>query len=143
MATEIKAKYHAEIHVPVDGRDVRLNIFADTLAEIFHDLGAVTAQTDVDATSAARRELINAERKAGTLAAPDDRAVKPAQPPAAQSADSGWPDAAPVCEKCGTNDAMQLINFTDKKTGQPRQAWKCQACDTWHWPNGRGNGRGR
>jgi len=41
---------------------------------------------------------------------------------------------------CGTDEFMELISFTDKNTGKPRQAWKCQQCQKWHWSK---NGRGR
>ena len=47
----------------------------------------------------------------------------------------------PVCPNCGTNEAMELIEWTDKQTGKPRAEWKCQQCHKW-LPKPR-NGRGR
>jgi len=47
----------------------------------------------------------------------------------------------PVCKSCGTDEFMELISFSDKKTGKPRQAWKCQQCQNWHWNNKNGRGR--
>jgi len=41
---------------------------------------------------------------------------------------------------CGADEFMELISFSDKKTGKPTQAWKCQQCKKWYWnsENGRG-----
>jgi len=47
----------------------------------------------------------------------------------------------PICDTCGSSEFMELISFADKKTGQQRQAWKCQACNKWHWNNNDGRGR--
>ena len=41
----------------------------------------------------------------------------------------------PLCVNCGSTNT-ELIKWTDKETGQPRQAWKCQDCKQW-LPNGR------
>lgn len=45
------------------------------------------------------------------------------------------PADAPDCKTCGDNTHMQLVSFTDKTSGHPRTAWKCQHCGNWHWPN--------
>jgi ribosomal protein L40E len=38
---------------------------------------------------------------------------------------------APVCKKCGSSDDMELVSFT--KDGKPKDAWKCQKCNAWHY----------
>jgi|WetSurMetagenome_2_1015567.scaffolds.fasta_scaffold172681_1 hypothetical protein len=35
----------------------------------------------------------------------------------------------PVCPSCGQSDEVELISFN--KNGKPRQAFKCQACQSW------------
>ncbi len=113
-----KTRYHAEVKVNVEGHDARINCFADSLVEIFRDIGEVIAQFPPDWKSPARRENANAELKA--------------QHASEQTGE------IPVCQNCGTDEFMELISFTDRRTGEPRQAWKCQQCQKWHWPNGKG-----
>lgn len=43
-------------------------------------------------------------------------------------------NGAPVCKYCGSSEHMELIHWTDKTTGEPKQGWLCQACDKWYWP---------
>lgn len=38
---------------------------------------------------------------------------------------------APVCKKCSSSDDMELVSFT--KDGKPKDAWKCQKCNAWHY----------
>jgi hypothetical protein len=117
-------RYHAEIKLTVEGKEARINVFADTLNEIFSDLAKITIQFD-ELHSAAKREILNAELKADQL--------KKAGALPKKNAKSG----PPVCETCGSNDAMELIKWVDKETGEAKQAWKCQECKQWHRPNGK------
>ena len=114
-------RYHAEIKLTVQGKEARINIFADTLNEIYSDLAKVCVQFD-ELHSAAKREIVNAELKAKQLGKAG-----------ARSANS---DTRPVCQSCGSRDNMELIRWADKKTQEARSAWKCQACDQWHFPDG-------
>jgi hypothetical protein len=114
-------RYHAEIKLTVEGKEARINVFADTLNEVFSDLAKITIQYD-DLHSAAKREILNAELKAkqlrqnGTL--PDKGANNDGLGPTA------------VCPSCGSTNT-ELIEWTDKETGKPRRAWKCQDCKRW------------
>ena len=119
-------RYHAEIKVTVDGREARINAFRDTLAEIFTDLSLITQQIPGDWRNGAKREIVNAERKAEQLQAAG------ALPHAVAKKLS---PKKPVCVNCGSTNT-ELIKWTDKDTGQPRQAWKCQDCKQW-LPNAR------
>ena len=121
------SRYHAEVHIALEGRDCRVNVFADTLVEIFQDIGTICNQYPQDWMHPAKREIVNAERKAATLRQP-----QPA--PAPKSDETG---EIPVCDDCGSSESMELIEFADRKTGRPRREWKCQACEKWHWPNGK------
>ena len=37
----------------------------------------------------------------------------------------------PACGDCGTDEAVELITFTDKDTGELKRRLKCQACGKW------------
>ena len=122
------SRYHAEIKIELDGREARINVFADTLAEIFQDLANVCVQYPPGWKNPARREILNAENLAKTIPS-----KAPQVPPAVF--DPGQGPEVPVCAHCGEWAGMELIPFRDKKTGKPKQAWKCQACDQWHFPD--------
>ena len=115
-------RYHAEVKVVVDGREARINVFADTLTEIFRDLSTVCQQVPGPFANGARREITNAELKAkqlrqnGHLPERVDKKLGP---------------KAPVCcVNCGSTN-VELIKWNDKDTGVAKQAWKCQDCKQW------------
>jgi hypothetical protein len=122
-------RYHAEVKVTLEGRECRINAFRDTLQEIFQDIGTICTQYPQDWMNPAKREIVNAERKAAQLGI-----QKGAAAAAAKAQETG---EIPVCEHCGSQEFMELITFTDKKTGKPRRAWKCQSCEKWHFENGK------
>jgi len=115
------SRYHAEIKLTYDAREVRINIFADTLAEIYKDLGAISQQLPGPLKNGGHREIANAELKAeqlrqnGQLPAHVEKKLGP---------------KAPVCVNCGSTNT-ELIKWADKETGEPKQAWKCQDCKQW------------
>ncbi len=119
------SRYHAEIKVHVGPNEARINIFADTLVEIFADLGTVQEQLGRPdpVTNPAQREIVNADRKAAAL---------PSQPHALNG--RSGPPPAPTCLHCGSSEHMELIEFTSKKDGKLKRAWKCQECEEWHFP---------
>lgn len=121
MNGQNQTRYHAEVKITIEGHEARINAFADTLAEVFRDIGTIASQFPPDWKNPAKREIVNAELKAQQVALQEEPTGE-----------------IPVCQNCGTDEFMQLINFTDKKTGKPKQAWKCQGCEQWHWPNGKG-----
>lgn len=121
-------RYHAEVKVILEGRECRINAFRDTLQEIFQDIGTICSQYPQDWMNPAKREIVNAERKAAQLG------LQTGSKAPAKAEETG---EIPVCEHCGSSEHMELIRFTDKKTGKPRQAWKCQACEKWHFENGK------
>ena len=119
-----QTRYHAEVKVTMFGREARINIFADTLNEIYLDLANICEQIPDEFRNAGHREIANAELKAKQLQKdgllPDKVAKKlaPKTP------------VAPVCLSCGS-DNVELIRWNDKETGQAKQAWKCQDCKQW------------
>lgn len=117
-------RYHAEIKVELDGHDARINVFGDHLAEIFQDLATVCQQFPVSGWKPPAGPPAGAPKWAST------------PPPDLRAGTQSGPDPEiPTCAHCGAWDNMELIHFTDKKTGQPRSAWKCQECDQWHFPD--------
>lgn len=134
-----KGKYHAEVKSHTNGTEVRINIFAENLGEVFQDI--VVIQKQFAALTAGQVPPIIAgivkavEAASGAQAVEEifnkpPQQVQPAQkpqPPGKQPTDP------PVCEYCGNIDGMELIEFLDKKSGKPRKAWKCQTCEKWHF----------
>jgi hypothetical protein len=117
-------RYHGEIMINIGPNEARINVFGDNLQDVFKDLGIIHAQFGKadPVTNPAKREIVNAERKAKQLGL------------GAQTKET---DETPCCEECKSQEFMEFIIFTDKKTGKPRGAWKCQMCKKWHWPNGK------
>jgi len=148
-------KYHAELKLTIEGREARINVFADTLNEIFVDFGTICSQFQPEWKNPARSETMNLENAArrqpvaATVGKPVNASSQPKSKAAPRPGFDEYYDEeeedfetgeVPVCKGCGTDENMELITFADKKTGEPRQAWKCQVCNKWHW---NGNGRGR
>ncbi len=127
------SKYHGEVKVQVAGRECRINVFGDYLAEIFQDIGTIVAQfpTAWVPPTDAGRELAAADLRKAQGSQPLGLNGKPLPPPG-QPQPQGQ---APTCVHCGSWEDMELIEFPSKKTGELKKAWKCQACEQWHWPN--------
>ena len=122
MASQPVSKYHAKVRIDWDGLETELNIFSDSLLDLYRDLNIVTHATSDDI-----RDVL------------DDRAACKAED-AAQSVPALPASDAPACQNCGTAAHMELIEFTDRETGERKARWKCQQCQQWHWPE-RKNGR--
>ena len=52
-------KYHAEIKLSIEGREARINVFADTLNEIYNDIGHICSQFQPEWKNPARQEVMN------------------------------------------------------------------------------------
>ena len=116
-----ETRYHAEVKGSFEGREIRVNVFSDTLISLFRDIHSAVGY------------LVNPAK-----AEENGQSLPPAQPPAQPpkpSPKAPVPTEAPVCASCGSSQAMELISFRDKLTGEPRQAWKCQECAKWYWQN--------
>ena len=119
-----ESRYHAEVKGSFEGREIRVNVFSDSLISLFRDIHSAVGY------------FINPPK-----VEENGQPLPPVQPPAKQTPKPNpnprepAPPEAPVCASCGSSQAMELIHFKDKKTGEPRQAWKCQECNEWHWDN--------
>ena len=108
-----ETRYHAEVKGFFEGREIRVNVFSDSLLSLFRDIHSAVGY------------FIN-----------PPKVEENGQPlPPKPSPKAPVPPEAPVCANCGLSQAMELISFRDKLTGEPRQAWKCQECSKWHWDN--------
>ena len=116
-----ESRYHAEVKGFFEGREIRVNVFSDSLISLFRDIHSAVGY------------LVNP-----TKVEENGQSLPPVQPPAQPpkpSPKAPVPTEVPVCASCGSSQAMELISFRDKTTGEPRQAWKCQECSKWHWDN--------
>jgi hypothetical protein len=128
MSNGQSSRYHAEIKLTWDAREVRINIFADTLVEVYRDLANISEQIPGPLSNAGHREIANAETKAKQLQKDGllpDAVAKKLAPKAAQKA-----PASPLCPSCGSSNT-ELIRWADKETQQAKSAWKCQDCKQW------------
>jgi len=107
-------RYHAEVKLSYDAREVRVNIFADTLVEIYRDLANICQQLPGPIQNGGHREIANAEGIANQIGTDANK--------------------KPACRTCKSDKEMELVEFTDKETGEVKKAWKCQHCKKWWWP---------
>jgi len=130
-------RYHAEVKITIEGHEARVNCFADTLAEIFQDIGTICGQFPPDWKNPAMLETMNqaniARHEKARLAPKPKPEPAPAPKPTPKSEMPFDEETGeiPVCPTCGTNEAMELIEWIDKNTGEPRAEWKCQNCRKW------------
>ena len=127
------SRYHGEIKVNIGPNEARINVFSDHMAELFRDLAMIQAQFGPadPVTNPAKRAIVNAERIASQVRnnQPMDAKGRPLPAGDDQAAE------VPACAHCDDWSSMELIEFQSKKDGKTRRAWKCQACDKWHFPN--------
>ncbi|MBM4447363.1 MAG: hypothetical protein FJ023_08485 [Chloroflexi bacterium] len=114
------SRLHMQKHLPDYG--LVINCFADTPAELwflYQEMLQLIDQNDQEALAKAH--------KAGS-----PRAIRSAKPAAIQpSRSNNGVTNKPVCQGCGTDEAMELIAWKDKTTGELKKAWKCQSCEKW------------
>lgn len=130
----------SRIHIQkrIDEADVVINVFGNDPDETYdlfvQFLKLVAGEPTKQRPTQAQRELANAELKARQIAQKQQ-----GQPDTVSAALRNHdlippPANAPLCNNCGVEDQMKLIRWTDKATGQPMRAWKCQSCNQWWRP---------
>lgn len=112
------SRLHMQKQLPDFG--IVLNLFADTPGELWALYSSMLAVIDNEVASA----YIKATKASAKPASRQPRSV--AQP----SRGNGGANK-PVCQECGSNEAMELISWKDKTTGELKKAWKCQSCEKW------------
>lgn len=145
-----EAKFSANVRANLRGYDVQITARSDGDEDLLEILVAMVQQLDAIGATPERRwengKPVNGNGQAlekPHQAAPAPEAsgtVRPADTPAPQPALQAQPApkpaprpqaARPICDDCGTDQAMELIRWKDKETGKPRSAWKCQQCQNW------------
>ena len=111
---KVEHKYHAE--VKSKNCQVRINIFAKDLRKLFKDLETVCYYLGYD-ESPIGNVIASAAKQSPTPNGGNGACYTPGSP----------------CTHCGAVDAVELVKWTDKATGQARQAPKCQSCSKWLW----------
>ena len=108
----------SKVHIKHESleRGITINVFGDSAAEamelLIDTIAHIEGNTAKDCVNAAY-----AQQRA-------DRQPANAKPSAGAS-------NTPVCADCGTDEAVELITFTDRDTGEQKRRFKCQACGKW------------
>jgi hypothetical protein len=103
---------------------IEVNVFDDNRQVVYLEVAQAIAQFsgDIKPAPAAQSKPPTAE-PARAAAAPS---------PAPKPTTTGTKAAnAPVCDECDLADAVELVTWADKKTGERKKAWKCQRCKKW------------
>ncbi len=105
----IEHKYHAE----VKSKDclVRINVFAEDLPSLFKDLDVIYDYIGYEESPSSNHVIASAAKQS-----PGNGNGHIPQPP---------------CLHCGSVGTVEIVRWTDRNNGQPRQAPKCQACSKW------------
>lgn len=149
-----EARYSINIRFSVKGFDSQLTVRGDVKDEIEADFAAAIEFLETHGALPERRweNGKNGHGHAQALPKSDALAVNlgagqatvPTAKPAAVAATAQPKPVATVvaraqvenpnaraCPSCGVSGEMELISFNDRKSGQPKSAYKCQACQKW------------
>ena len=121
MAEQPQSRFHGKVKVQKGDIEIQVNIFEDTREKVYQELNHAFVTLS---------KWVEPSPKPG---APGATATAK---PAAARAGNGGPTAskqvnAPACKKCGLNDMVELIEWTDGDTGEIKKALKCQRCKKW------------
>lgn len=121
MSDQPQRRFHGEVKVQRNGLEVRVNIFDDNREVVYLEMQHAIAQfAALSGDPKSIQPMNNAQRE---IARAEQARAEQAKVSAAVN--------APPCQECGSDEAMELIRWKDKNTGEPRQAWKCQNCNLW------------
>ena len=143
-----EAKYSANVRANLKGYDVQITARSDGEDDLIELVVAMVENLDrIGAMPERRWENGKAngnghqEPAAVTQAKPEPKAIPPqpilpqkdAPVPKAEAKPVPKPAPAPMCAVCEPGKGnVELIKWADKTTGEMKQAWKCQTCNTWH-----------
>ena len=147
-----EAKYSANVRANLRGYDVQITARSDGEDDLIELVVAMVENLDRIGAMPERRWENgktngngHQEPAAVTQAKPEPKpapapapAAKPQEKPApkAEVKQAPAPKAAakvPICAVCEAGKGkIELIKWSDKETGEMKQAWKCQTCNTWH-----------
>jgi hypothetical protein len=124
-----QSRFHGKVRVQRGDTLIEVNVFDDNRQVVYLEVAQAIAQfsRDIKPATAAGREIARVEQAVlDRKAAPPASAPKPVSNPGKTSIAN-----APVCPECGLSDSVELVRWTDKKTGEQKKAWKCQLCKKW------------
>lgn len=118
-----QSRFHGKVRVQKGDTTIEVNVFDDNRNVVYLEVAQAIAQFsgDIKPVTAAQSKPLTPEQ-ARAAAAPS-----PAPKPTAATKAAN----APVCEECDLADAVELVSWADKKTGERKKAWKCQRCKKW------------
>ena len=127
MEDQPQARFHGGVKVQRNGTEIRVNIFENDREALYFEINQAIAQFsgDIRPATQAGRDIRQAEQAA---------AAKQFTPPKQQANGTRPqpnPNHSPVCQDCGTVEAVELISFSDPDSGQPLRRYKCQSCKKW------------
>jgi len=119
-----QSRFHGKVRVQRGDTLIEVNVFDDNRQVVYLEVAQAIAQFSGDVKPAATA----AQSKPPTA----EQARAEAAPSPAPKSTTGTKAAnAPVCEECDLADAVELVTWVDKKTGERKRAWKCQRCKKW------------
>jgi hypothetical protein len=119
-----QSRFHGKVRVQRGDTTIEVNIFDDTRNVVYLEVAQAIAQFSGDI-----KPVTAAQSKPPT---PEQARAEAAPSPAPKSTTTGTKAAnAPVCDECDLADAVELVTWADKKTGERKKAWKCQRCKKW------------
>ena len=147
-----EARYSINIRFSVKGFDSQLTVRGDVKDEIEADFAAAIEFLETHGATPERRwengknghtlAQPKSDTPAVNLGAGQTTGTNP-KPAAVAATAQPRPVATMVaraqvenpntraCPSCGVSGEMELISFNDRKSGQPKSAYKCQACKKW------------
>ena len=102
---------------------ITVNVFGDSAEEAMELL--VDTINCIDGNTA--RDVARVDAAKADRAQP--RNPQPAQAP--RPTGNGGLQNTPTCPGCGTDEAVELITFTDRDTGEQKRRFKCTSCNKW------------
>ena len=119
-----QSRFHGRVRVQRGDTSIEINVFDENRQVVYLEVAQAIAQFSGDAKPAPA-----AQSKPPT-AEPARAEAAPSPVPKSTAAATKAANA-PVCEECDLADAVELVSWADKKTGERKKAWKCQRCKKW------------
>jgi hypothetical protein len=119
-----QSRFHGKVRVQRGDTIVEINIFDDNREKLYLEVQQALDQFSND------RMPGEAAKSKPPVAEPARAAAAPSPAPKPTAAATKAANA-PVCDECDLSDAVELVSWVDKKTGERKKAWKCQRCKKW------------
>ena len=124
MSEDPHSRFHGKVKVQKEDIEIQVNIFEDTREKLYQELN---------------HAFLTLGKWVGSAPKPAEPVATAAAKPAAARPGNGGstatkPPNAPTCQECGFADMVERISWTDTKTGEIRNEWKCQRCKKWLSP---------